>query len=69
MKKLLLLVLLASTTFVGSLPAYSQATPAPSDSKIKTAGKKMGNAIMWGPKKIGAGLKKMGGGMKKMMGK
>jgi hypothetical protein len=69
MKKSLLLVLLASTTLASSIPAFSQAQPAASDNKIKAAGKKIGNGIMWGPKKIGAGLKKMGGGAKKMVGK
>jgi hypothetical protein len=68
MKKLLLLVLLASTMFVGSLPAFSQAQPAASDNKFKAAGKKIGHGIMWGPKKIGEGFKKMGHGAKKMFG-
>ncbi|HEY9677888.1 MAG TPA: hypothetical protein V6C76_07750 [Drouetiella sp.] len=71
MKKSLLLVLLASTTLASSMPAFSQgaAQPAASDNKFKTAGKKIGNGIMWGPKKVGAGLKKMGAGAKKMVGK
>lgn len=70
MKKSLLLVLLASTTLASSMPAFSQAAqPAASDNKIKAAGKKIGNGIMWGPKKIGEGLKKMGSGAKKMVGK
>ncbi len=39
------------------------------DSKIKTAGKKVGNAIVWPFKKMGQGLKAMGNGAKKMVGK
>lgn len=39
------------------------------DSKIKTAGKKVGTAIVWPFKKMGQGLKAMGNGAKKMVGK
>ena len=69
MKKSLLLILLASTLVSGSLPAFSQSTAKPaaaSDNKFKSGAKKVGNGIMWGPRKVGAGLKKMGEGTKKM---
>ena len=69
MKKSLLLALLASTTLASSIPAFAQTQPASGDSKIKEAGKKVGHAVMWGPKKLGEGLKKMGAGAKKMVGK
>ena len=68
MKKSLLVVLAASAALVGSLPAFSQAqAPASGDSKVKTVGKKIGNGVMYVPKKVGAGMKKVGTGAKHMV--
>jgi hypothetical protein len=69
MKKAVLLVALA-TFAISAAPSFAQTSAASGgDGKVKTAAKKVGAGIMWGPKKIGQGLKKMGAGAKKMVGK
>jgi hypothetical protein len=52
------------------MPTYAANSTASSSSssgmgaKMKNGAKAVGNGIMWGPRKIGAGLKKMGDKMK-----
>ncbi|HEY9714143.1 MAG TPA: hypothetical protein V6C72_11780 [Chroococcales cyanobacterium] len=60
-----LLTLLVLATVSSTLPAFCQSSTA-SDSKLKTAAQAVGRGIMWGPRKIGAGLKKMGEGTKNL---
>jgi len=66
MKKSILLTVLASVTLVATMPAYAANSTASSSSanggmgaKMKNGAKAVGNGIMWGPRKIGAGFKKM----------
>ncbi len=60
MKKSLLLLVVAWATLVSSAPSFAQAqAPSGGGGKMKNAAGKMGNAIMWGPRKIGAGFKKV----------
>jgi hypothetical protein len=68
MKKSLLLVVVAGAALSGSVPAFSQAqAPTAGDSKMKTVGKKIGNGVMYVPRKVGAGMKKVGTGAKHMV--
>jgi hypothetical protein len=68
MKKSLLLVVVAGAALAGSVPAFSQAqAPASGDGKMKTMGKKIGNGVMYVPRKVGAGMKKVGTGAKHMV--
>ena len=67
MKKLGLLVALSIMTVVCTSAAFSQASAPSSDNKMKKGAKAVGNGLMWGPRKIGAGFKKMGSGAKNMM--
>ena len=66
MKKLDLLVVLSTMTVVCTSAAFSQASAPSGDNKMKNGAKAVGNGIMWGPRKIGAGFKKMGHGAKNM---
>jgi hypothetical protein len=59
MKKSLLLLVVAAATLVSSAPSFAQAQAPSSGNKMKDAAGKVGNAIMWGPRKIGAGFKKV----------
>ena len=61
-----LLALLVLATVSSTLPAFCQSSASSSDSKFKTAAQAVGRGIMWGPRKIGAGLKKMGEGTKNL---
>lgn len=63
MKKLGLPVALSIVTVMCTSAAFSQASAPSGESKMK----KLENGVMWGPRKIGAGLKKMGSGAKNMM--
>lgn len=68
MKKSLLLLVIAGVALAGSAPAFAQAqAPASGDSKVKTVGKKIGNGVMYVPRKVGAGVKKVGAGAKHMV--
>ncbi len=61
MKKSILLLVVASATLVSSAPVFAQAqAPSSTGSKMKNAGKKIGNGVMWAPRKVGSGMKKVG---------
>jgi hypothetical protein len=63
MKKLGLLVALSIMTVVCTSAAFSQASAPSGDNKMKNAAKAVGNGIMWGPRKVGAGFKALGSKM------
>lgn len=59
MKKLGLLVALSTMTVVCTSAAFSQASAPSGGNKLSNGAKAVGNGIMWGPRKVGAGFKKM----------
>ena len=74
MKKCLLLTSLAAFALVTISPMLAANTTgtagAPAgDSKVKSAAQAVGRGVMWGPRKLGAGLKKVGDASKKAVGK
>ncbi len=66
-------ILVACCVALSATIASSNAASAADDNKFKAGAQKVGNGIMWAPKKIGhglaAGFRAMGNGMKKMVGK
>ena len=59
MKKLGLLIALTMIVSVSTEAAFSQASAPANEGKFKKGAKAVGNGIMWGPRKVGAGFKKM----------
>ncbi len=59
MKKLGLLIALTLMVSVSTEAAFSQASAPANEGKFKKGFKAVGNGIMWGPRKVGAGFKKM----------
>jgi hypothetical protein len=64
MKKTVLATAAIALTLVTFNSAMAANSTAGSDNKIKSGAQSVGRAIMWGPKKIGAGLSKLGTGIK-----
>jgi hypothetical protein len=64
-KKYLLALVISLLCLVNGIVS-SAAPPASSGNKLEETGKSFGRAVMWGPKKIGAGLKSVGEKTKSM---
>lgn len=70
MRKTVLLAVLAFATAASTISADAANSTASSGgsgmgAKMKDGAKAVGRGIMWGPKKVGAGLKKVGSKFKK----
>jgi hypothetical protein len=65
MNKYILVSAIAFTFFANAMAATA-APPASNGGKMSNAMHKMGEGIMWGPKKVGNGLKAMGEKTKSM---
>jgi len=61
-----ILVSAIAITFLANATAAKAAPPAQNGGKMSNAMHKVGEGIMWGPKKVGSGLKAMGEKTKSM---
>lgn len=67
MKKLILLTVFSLAVGIASTPVFAQAQAPAKNNKVKKSAKAVERGVMWGPKKVGAGLKKVGHGAKNLV--